>query len=175
MSEPMAAWVEVWPVAADTQGIWLISGSTQWHPALPVAADSEPHAEVELLLAENGALTDAALIHSTSWRVDGPRLVLTYMVIVNCPGFVRKQWPMAAPVDVWLPAAVGRPLTHAANEPPTPRHVDVLLHGLRHLRFLRDEDGTAAAVMSAEWHRHLDGFAPALARMYSEVHPGGIR
>lgn len=175
MNEPMATWVEVWPVAADKRGIWLVSGVGAWNPALPVAADSSPHAEVELLLAENGALTDATLIHATSWRHDPPRQVDSYMVILDTHGdYVRARWPQAAPVDLWLPVEVGRPSTHAANEPPAPRHVDVLLHGLRHLRFLRDEDGTAAAAMSEDWRRHLDAFTPALACMYSDVHPGAV-
>ncbi len=30
----------------------------------------------------------------------------------------------------------GKPLDYEPSKPPTPRHIDVLMHGLRHLRFL---------------------------------------
>jgi hypothetical protein len=44
MSEPMAVRLEIWPVSADKTGIWLVSGDDAWRPALPVMADTEPHA-----------------------------------------------------------------------------------------------------------------------------------
>ena len=39
MMEPMTTRVEVWPVAADELGIWLISGDDAWRPDLPVMAE----------------------------------------------------------------------------------------------------------------------------------------
>ena len=92
MSEPMTVRPEIWPVAADTAGIWLVSGDDAWRPALPVAADSEPHADVELELSRHGALEDAALLHSTSWRVDGPSIVLTYVTVIRCAGLVLDRY-----------------------------------------------------------------------------------
>src|SRR4051794_7222248 len=120
MAENMAVWVEVWPVAADQIGIWLLSGQDAWRPALPVPADSEPHAEVELEIAGHDASPGANLLHSTSWRVDGPRVILTYIAVVEVSGLVRDEWPEALPIDLDLAEAVGRPPTNAANEAPTP-------------------------------------------------------
>ncbi|WP_433346028.1 hypothetical protein [Micromonospora sp. CA-111912] len=170
MAENMAVWVEVWPVAADQVGLWLLSGGDAWRPGLPVPSDSEPHAEVELELAGRAAKDSASLLHSTSWRVDGPRVILTYIAVVEVTGLVRDQWPDALPIDLALAEAVGRPPTNAANDAPAPRYVDVLLHALRHLRFLIDYDATAAEALTGTIRGHLLPLAPALAGMYGERH-----
>ena len=169
--EPMAVWPEVWPVVADEIGIWLVSGQDAWRPDLPVMADTEPHADVDLELYRQGA-TDVRLLHSTSWRVDGPRVILTYMAVLNTDGLARDQWPDALPISPKIPDAVGKPLTHAAAEVPTPRYIDVLMHGLRHLKFLLGPhgDATAAAALSEPWPTHLAPLAPALAGMYDQLH-----
>jgi hypothetical protein len=170
MFEPMATWVEVWPFAADKRGIWLVSGVGAWHPGTYVPADSSPHGEVELLLAENGALTEARFIHGSSWRHEAPRQIDTFIVVLDLGDeYVRARWPQAAPVDEMLPFEVGKPLDHLPDEPPTPRPVDVLLHGLRLLRHESESNSTTRATLaglSGDWLRHLQAFAPALAKMY---------
>jgi hypothetical protein len=172
MAENMAVWVEVWPVAADAAGIWLLSGSDAWRPELPVAADNEPHADVELLLAEHEVLGNSPLLHSTSWRCDGPRVVLTYVAVVETSDLVLDNWPDASPISLELANAVGRPPTNAANEAPAPRYIDVLMHALRHLRFLIDHDATAAAEIREPLRSHVMLLEPALAGMYGDRHLG---
>ena len=54
-----------------------LSGNDGWR-AGPVMADDEPHSEVEYAVSDHMPLDDVILLHSTSWRVDGPRVVLTY-------------------------------------------------------------------------------------------------
>lgn len=170
MLEPMTVQVEVWPVAADRIGLWLISGSDAWRSDA-VMADGDVHFEVEMLLHEHGISdADAPALHSTSWRPDGPAIVLTYMAVVNPGGAVRERWPHALPITAELAEAVGKPPTHAANEAPVPRYVDVALHGLRHLAYLREHDATNAAAMGDLWRQHLAPFESALAGMYSEPH-----
>ncbi|WP_005036694.1 hypothetical protein [Holophaga foetida] len=73
------------------------------------------------------------IIHSTSWRFEStPRLVLTYLVYTDHPGFPRGQ---ARRVDL-------RQLDLASNpDPARPRPTEireeqVVAHGLRHLSFL---------------------------------------
>ena len=168
MSEPMQIWVEVWPVAADSAGIWLVSGSDAWRADLPVMGDSEPHFDVELELSGHGVKNDVALLHSTSWRADGPRVLLTYVALLQVPGgsLVRDRWPDALPIGPGLADAVGAPPTNPPAEAPMPRYIDVLLHAVRHLRFLLDTDGAARTVMDDHWRRHLEDFTPALAGMY---------
>lgn len=170
MSEPMTVYPEVWPVVADENGLWLISGCGPWRTALPVGSDTDVHAEVELELTTNGVdLADVPLLHSTSWRPDGGSIILTYIAVVRCAGAVREVWPDAEPISPLLPGAVGRPLPHGAAEPPVPRYVDCLLHAIRHVAFLRDADATAAAALDGHWLRHLDGLRPALAGMYRDA------
>jgi len=171
MLEPMTVRAEVWPVAADEIGIWLASGPEPWLSA-PVMADSEPHAEVELELATRDVADMVALLHSTSWRADGPHLIVTYMAVLRVPGLVREVLPRAVPVCAELAGEVGKPPTHAPTEAPAPRYIDVLMHGLRHLRWLADprNDATSSAAFPAHWHKHLEPLAPVLATMYDEAH-----
>jgi len=170
MGEPMAARVELWPLAADQTGIWLVSGGDAWRSSLPIPADSDPLFEVKLLASEHDAQMQLDLIHSTSWRVDGPSLVLTWVGIAHADDLVIDQWPAALPVIPKLHDKVGNPLTHAANEPPTPRDIDVLFHAIRHLRFLRDTDESARAVMDEAWLTHLGEWEPVLSGLYSDSH-----
>lgn len=169
MLENMPVRVEIWPVAADKVGVWLVSGEDAWRSG-NVRSDSEPHTEVEFILGDHDALEQTSLMHSTSWRVDGPALLVTYMVVVKVPGLIRDSWPNALPVSLDLATAVGKPPTHSPVDPPAPRHIDVLIHGLRHLRFLLDTDVTNASALDEHWRRHLAALEPALATMYDERH-----
>lgn len=162
--ETMGCRVEVWPVAADEHGIWLVSGGDAWRsPAIP--ASSEPHFEVELLIAGHDVGLPS-LLHSTSWRPDGPSIVLTYMAVLPCGELVLGRWPGARPISVDLLPAVGNPPVHGAAEVPVPRYVDVLHHGLRHFTMLMQTDTSARDVLSGHWATHLAHLEPALAGMY---------
>ena len=171
MLEPMTVHVEVWPVAADEVSLWLVSGDDAWR-AGPVMADDEPHSEIEYAISQHMLLEDVALLHSTSWRVDGPRVILAYMAVVRSSGLIRETWPSALPINLDLVDAVGKPLSYKPSEPPTPRHIDVLMHGLRHLRFLLSSDSANAAAMDQHIKRHLAKLDPAFASMYDDrQHP----
>ena len=182
MAELMTVTVEAWPLAADETGIWLLSDGDAWRYG-PVEAASDVHYETQWLLFQHDIDPAAAafipfpagtpvtdVIHSTSWRPDGPTIVLTYMAVVKADGYVRERWPAAVPVTAALPAAIGKAPPHGATEVPVPRVADVLLHGIRHLRFLISPEGDAetAAALDANWRRHLAPLRPALAEMFSE-------
>lgn len=166
MAESMPAWAEVWPVAADPTRIWLLSGDGPWESSQPVMSDSEPHAEVQDTLWRHGALDPPLLLHSTSWRVDQQGLLLTYMAVIDVHELVLDAWPGAQPVSLELANAVGKPLPYHPAEAPTPRYVDVLMHGLRHLRFLLETDTGNAAALDENWRKHLKRLSPALSGMY---------
>ena len=179
MLEPMTVTVEVWPLAADEAGIWLLSGGDAWRYG-PVWGDGDVHDEVDRILVGHGidpdsknfmsvpGMPEVAVIHSTSWRPDGPAVVLTYMAVVRTAGYALETWPQAAPVTAALPEFVGKAPPHAAAEVPVPRVIDVLLHGLRHLRFLLDYDAETAAALDENWRRALGPLEPALAVMFTE-------
>lgn len=168
MANDMAVIPEVWPVAADRKAIWLISGDQPWHLA-PVPADSEPHFEIELDLMERGIRDQVALMHSTSWRVDYRigGLVATYMVVVRADDLVKGIWPAARPVTPAAMEKVAKPIPHAPDEAPSPSHFHVLMHGLRHLRFLEIYDPSNAAALGDLMRGHLESLTPALAGMYA--------
>jgi hypothetical protein len=170
-TEPtMTVTVEVWPVAADETGIWLLSPDGPW-PSPPIPADSEPHMAVELELIQHTVnLADVAVIHSTSWRTEHTSAILTYVAVVRTEGLVVGEWPDARPVSLELANHVGRPPTHGPMEPPAPRYVDVLYHALRHLRFLLTSDATVAAALTEAWGTHLASLTPAIAHMYDRPH-----
>jgi hypothetical protein len=170
MAEPMGVRVEVWPLVATSTGVWLVSGDDAWRPSVPVMSDTEPHGEVEMALATNEALDDAVLLHSTSWRTDGQAVVLTYVAVLRCSELVQERWPQARPVSIRLAEAVGKPPTNAPVDAPAPRYIDVLLHGIRHLKFLLETDATNAAALDDNWRTHLSALSPALAGMYDETH-----
>jgi hypothetical protein len=170
MAENMPVIVEGWVVAADRAGLWLVSGDDAWRTA-PVPSDSGPHFELELELGLHYIHDDQVLLmHSTSWRADEACLIVTYMVVVEPGDLVRAIWPDARPITVQAADEVGKPRTHAPDEPPEPSDWHVLMHGLRHLKYLLEHDATNAAALGGLWREHLEPFEPALAGMYSERH-----
>jgi hypothetical protein len=173
--------IEVWACAADTEAIWL-DGRDAWRDG-PLPAATTVHYEVQRVLFEHGidpddavfiqlpeARPQAGVLHSTSWRDAGPAVVLTYMAVVRVEGYVLGTWPDAVPVTPALPAEIGKPPPHHAAQMPEVRVSDVLLHGLRHLKFQLGPWGDAniAAALDRNWRRHLHALKPALATMYSD-------
>ena len=166
MSEHMGVTVEVWPLAADETGIWLLADQAWQSGRIP--ADGNPAFEVGLLAYEHDAGERFAAMHSTSWRLDDRAgVILTYALVLDLgAGLVLDRWPDARPVTVQLLESVGKPYRHDPAGEPVPRHVDVLAHALRHLRFLVDTDGDAATALGAAWARQLADFRPVLAGLY---------
>jgi hypothetical protein len=171
---PMGVRVEVFPIAADATGIWLLSftgaGPIAWRSGL-VPADGEVHEIVRTILAQHESLTDALLIHSTSWREDNYEgrnvMVVTYMAVLRRNGdLVPDEWPLAAPIGPQLMDHMGNPFPHSPVEPPTPRHYDVLIHGLRHLAFLLNTDDSCRPAFDEDLRHHLTQLDPALAGLY---------
>jgi hypothetical protein len=164
--ELMNVKIELWPISADNVGLWLISGDDAWRPTLPVDQASDIHWEVENLLRDAGILDATTLIHSSSWRCDGPSMVVTYFALIQADELVLSQWPDAKPISLALADAVGKPPVHEATEAPTPREIDVLIHALRHTRFLLDTDDESAQGITLPMRRHISHLQPALAGMY---------
>ena len=110
-----------------------------------------------------------AVIHSTSWRPDGPAVVLTYMAVVKVDGYVVETWQDAAPLTAALPAAVGKAPPHGAAEVPVPRWSTSPCTACGTWRSSRPAgDAETAAALDANWRRHLAPLRPALAAMFSE-------
>lgn len=169
--QPMLTYSEVWPLAADDAGLWLLDGTGPW-PSLYIHRQSDPLTLAEIELIQHSVNLNDALLHSTSWRIDYSADsdqnfgVYTFMAVIGCDGLVRDRWPTALPITTELADQVGRAPRHGPVELPEVRQWDVLLHGLRHLRFLRETDSDIRAALNDDWCRHLEAFVPAIARMY---------
>lgn len=172
MSEPMTVRVEVWPVAADPAGLWLLDHDA-WRSTLPVPADSDPFHECKLLLAQHGLDPnpggDVIELHGTSNRTEGPTLIATHYATVRCDGPVIEHWENAQPIQLELAVALGRAPQHGPTDlPDRIAYAYVLLHTLRHLRHQQDADTDCRALYEPYplFRQHLAVLAPALAQMY---------
>jgi hypothetical protein len=171
MANDMAVHVEVWPLAADEAGIWLLSGAEAWmlgRAGMPVQTDSDPHGDAEQILAVRGARRkgDVRFLHSTSWRVDLPRLIVTYIAALTrglrCGPTGRRRCPYR-----WSsPTGSGRCRMGLRSAPGVADDA-VLLHGIRHIAFLLETDPRATESLDDTWRAHLAGLAPALAGLYT--------
>ena len=161
---------QVFPIAADRQGIWLLSGEWPWSTAA-IAETITIHEAVQESLMQRGIpLADVPLLHQTSCMDVGPVEVNTYLAVVRCEGPVLRHFPQAEPASRTLAAELGPPPTHGSAEAPDPRVWDQFTHGLRHLRHLRDTNATARRDMPAPLRRHLEEWEPELFRMYEQEH-----
>lgn len=185
MLEPMTIRAGALVYAADETGIYLVNGDEgEWESDI-IMADSDMHWEAEMLLAEHGIrMSSVVMLHSTSatepgaawpsepgpqwasWHPSGTSVIHTYVTVVRPAGFVLDEWPQARPVTVALAEAVDRPPSYQPTDAPVPRHVDVMFHGLRHIRSLIDTDDDNADALGELWRRHIQPFRPVLARMY---------
>ena len=177
MIENLPTDVEVWPLAADESGVWLISGPEPWRSREPVPATVDPHAEAWALLQHTERVR-ALLLHSPSWRYEahrhaplrGPRVVLSYVAVLPCSrdaGTVRLLWPDARPVDPEaVLGATGPAPSWVGPDSPEPLRVHVLTHAVRHLAFLAATDSTVRELLPDVWLDYLAGATPSLAGQY---------
>jgi len=109
-------------------------------------------------LAGIPAGADAHVLHSTSWRFDGSRIVLTYVALPDpmrqAPGRRHVAPDLARGLDTTNPTPVRLSLD------------EVAAHACRHLAFLRATDAAVADASHA--HRYIwelidANFFPALA------------
>jgi hypothetical protein len=165
MTEQMGVRVELWILAADEAGLWLVNGNDAWRSD-PIPADSKPQAEVELLSYDHAPDLTLSVIHSTSWRYEDPHIILTFVGIAQAGEFAAADWPDAKPITPQLVDDAGKPLPHVPDGEPVPRPIDVLMHGVRHLAYLRETDEATSAAMGGHWQDRLREFEPALSGMY---------
>ena len=148
----MAQTLEVLPVAnSEGKLIWL----------KPIHADSlrvglAPSAKpAETVLEVLGWYPLAPLIvHSTSWRHEQGRIVLTYVAVVTVPA--------SLPPDSLVPMPVRRVDLARGGATSAPESIGVeavLEHALRHLSWLMRDDPAVAHAL-AGWKDALADFAP---------------
>ena len=96
----------------------------------------------------------AAVVHSTSWRHEQARIILTYVAVVDLPGELAKDSLVAVPVRRVALARGG------ATSAPQSIEVDAVIeHALRHLSWLVRDDPAVRDRLGA-WTDALRGFEP---------------
>lgn len=117
--------------------------------------DQRSH-EPDAVARRLAGVTDPALLHSTSWRYEAGRVVLTYVALPDRPGAAPTapvRTPIASSLDPLRPS------------PVAVRPGEVAAHACRHLAFLAATDPVVAQVASdlpGFWVL-IDAFSPAVA------------
>jgi CRP/FNR family transcriptional regulator len=142
---------EILPVRLEAGVLHLLrpTGSASW------MVDSTPGRSAgELVGAALAAVgLAAAVVHSTSWRQQGGRLVLTYLAVLSEPAVALgfEDAPMAR-------VEIARGGTHGA-----PAAIDVgqvVEHGLRHLSWLSKDDPVIGPALTPEWLAKVADYQP---------------
>jgi len=119
--------------------------------------DHEP-GDIVALAARRYGLTPM-LVHSTSWRLDDGRLILTYIVAVRTPAALNENLAdeTVARSDLARGDALAPPLEIAVSQ--------VLEHAFRHLAWLVKDDEAVRAALP-EWVPFLDAYVPEPFRAF---------
>lgn len=124
------------------------------------------HVVVDALARDLGVVFDQArtVVHSTSWRYEGARLVLSYLAAL-------PALPVAPPGYVLQPVDSGANRLTRTGEPAAIPVLDVLAHGLRHLAMLRVSDVAISDVLADCWHDLLAEWDPLPAGLLEHSVP----
>lgn len=147
----VAQQLEVFLVARRRPGLVNLRPVHAASLRLPMAVGRRP-AELVLGAVERYGLRPLA-IHSTSWRAEPGRIVLSYVAAVATTG-------SASPFLV--PEPVGRTELARGAATAAPSAIDVnqvLEHALRHLSWLVRDDPTVAQRL-VDWRPALDAYVP---------------
>jgi hypothetical protein len=132
-----------------------------WEPPL------DPTESIVDAIADLGLAPTMA--HSTSWRIEDRRLVLTFLVVVDAPADLPPTY------DAELVARVELARGHATGPPAAVHLSQVVEHGLRHLAWLVREDDAIADAMPG-WLGALAAYAPEPFRAFQhDPGPAGLR
>ncbi|MDQ6774111.1 MAG: hypothetical protein M3024_14205 [Candidatus Dormibacteraeota bacterium] len=151
--------LEIFPVGlGDGQLFWLRPVHA---PSLRVGvAKTEDPSQTVLDVMAWYSLA-ALVVHSTSWRYEEGRIVLTYVVVVEPPPHLSPDSVEKVPVER---ADLAR---GASTAPPTAITVEAVLeHALRHLAWLSRDDPAIRAAL-AGWTGALEAYRPEPFRALS--------
>jgi non-specific serine/threonine protein kinase len=145
---------EILPVYLAAGGAWLLR--PEGAASFQVEAGSGVPARL-VATALMGAALKAAVVHSTSWRYQGGRLVLTYLAILADSGSEQHR---AAGFEA---VPIGRADLARGTAREAPQEIDVaqvVEHGLRHLSWLSRDDPAIRDELSPGWLDLIDRYMP---------------
>lgn len=148
----VAQTLEVLPVGLGTDGLFWMKPMHADSLRVGLPASARP-ADVVLDVLKWYPLT-ALVVHSTSWRHEEGRIILTYVAAIAPPGEMPPNSLVPVPVRRAELARGG------ATSAPTSIGVDAVMeHALRHLSWLvRDDPAVTNALR--DWREALAGFEP---------------
>jgi hypothetical protein len=120
-------------------------------------SDLDPHEVIVDAVANLGL--QPVMVHSTSWRVVGRRIVLTFLVVVE----PSVEVPTSHEVELVARAELAR--GRATGPPPEVHLSQVVEHGLRHLSWLVGQDEAIHEVL-ADWTLALGDYEPEPFRAF---------
>ncbi|TMK30061.1 MAG: hypothetical protein E6G52_03285 [Actinobacteria bacterium] len=141
----------------DDDGIRHLSPHGRQTVRVPWDPELDPHEVIVDAVAEFGLLP--IMVHSTSWRVVRPQILLTFLVAVEPPVHV----PDTFEVELVTRAELAR--ARATGPAPQVHLPQVVEHGLRHLAWLVREDEAIHEAL-ADWTRALSGYEPEPFRAF---------
>ncbi len=165
---PAAASAEVWLLAADGAGLWLLEPAPR--VSRPASGEGGLDGAVAQLLTAPELGGSVRLVRSTSWRPNDEGVRFSYVAALQVDGEVARTWPQAQRVAD-LARAAGPTLAGPAVGPAKPRSTDVLLHAVRSLAVLYD-DPTAAVAGDLSRNPQVPEFHPTggdVARVLREL------
>jgi len=147
----------------DADGIQHLSPHGRETVRAPWEPDLDPTESIVDAIAELGLAP--IMVHSTSWRVVRRQLVLTFLVVIECPDHL----PDTHEVELVTRAELAR---GGATAPPAAVHLSqVVEHGLRHLAWLVTEDDTIREAL-LDWSRPLTPYRPEPFRAFGHERLG---
>jgi hypothetical protein len=141
----------------DEGGIQHLSPHGLQTVRAPWDPDLDPHEVIVDAVAELGLMP--IMVHSTSWRIVGQTIVLTFLVAVEAPARI----PDAHAVELVARAELAR--GRALGPPPEVHLSQVVEHGLRHFAWLMREDEMIHEAL-ANWSQALSGYEPEPFRAF---------
>jgi class 3 adenylate cyclase/CRP-like cAMP-binding protein/tetratricopeptide (TPR) repeat protein len=155
--------IEVLPVFLKNGEIWWLRPSAGTSLQVEGSGSAHPGDAVVSALAEHGVLPVA--VHSTSWRFERGRLVVTYLAVLD------ESDPS---VDGFQSAEVRRRdlARGSAFAPPPTIEIDhVVEHALRHLAWLGRDDPVIRELLHGGWFRALESYEPEPFRSLADKAP----
>lgn len=148
--------LEVLPIFCDHDGLGWLKPIYASSLRVGLGVKEQPATAVMKALGVYG-LTPI-VVHSTSWRMENERMILTYVAIV----------PHAVQHAYLEPQRIGRAALARgeATAAPTVVHIEqVIEHAVRHLAWLVSDDPVIAQAL-ASWREVLAGFTPEPFRAF---------
>jgi len=148
--------LEVLPIFFDHDGLGWLKPIHASSLRVGLGVKEQPATAVMKALGVYG-LTPI-VVHSTSWRMENERMILTYVAIV----------PHAVQHAYLEPQRIGRAALARgeATAAPTVVHIEqVIEHAVRHLAWLVSDDPVIAKAL-ASWREVLAGFTPEPFRAF---------